>query len=445
MQVTLENASGLSRRMRITVPSEQVESKVEAKLRQTAGQVRIKGFRPGKVPLKEVRRRFGPGIRQEVSSELMQSSFAEAIREQKVSPAGSPEIEEVKLESGSDLEFTAVFDVFPDIVPGDFSLIRIEKPVAEVLPADIDKMIETLREQRLHYDDVARESQDKDQLTVDFEGFIDGVAFEGGKVEGASVVLGSGSMIEGFEAGLLGMIADGEKDLALKFPEAYQAKELAGKDAVFKVKVTAVAEPHKPVLDDAFFAEFGVKEGGMDAFRAEVEANMKRELEAAVDNRVRGQVMDGLLQANDVELPQSLVKQEINRLREDAVQRVGGATRIDPSLLPVEMFEPQAKRRVSLGLIVNAIVEKHNVQLDDERVRTRIEKLATSYEDPSEVVRHYYGNREYLGQMQNLVLEEQVVDTILAKARIDEVKMSYEEAIKPPAPAAAAAEGEKSE
>ncbi|MEX1237703.1 MAG: trigger factor, partial [Pseudomonadales bacterium] len=361
MQVTLETTNGLERRMRITVPSEQLESQVEAKLKQAAGQVRIKGFRPGKVPLKEVRRRYGEGIRQEVSSELMQASFAEAIREQQVAPAGIPEIQDVKLETGKDLEFTAVFEVFPEVTLSDFTGIEVNKPVAEVTDADIDKMIETLREQRIHYHEVDRAAAEKDKVNIDFEGFLDGEAFEGGKAEAADIVIGAGTMIPGFEAGIAGLSKGEEKELEIKFPEDYQSKELAGKDTLFKVKVNSVSEPHQPELDEAFFKEFGVEEGGLEAFRAEVTANMEKELASAISNKIRTQVMDGLVKANEVELPQALVNQEIDKLRHDAVHQFGGHDKIDPSMLPAEMFVDQAKKRVRLGLIVNAIVEQKEV------------------------------------------------------------------------------------
>ncbi len=432
MQVTLETAEGLQRKMRITVPSEQVETQVEAKIKQTAGQVRIKGFRPGKVPLREVRRRFGDGIRQEVGSELMQSSFAEAIREQEVSPAGMPSIEDVKLESGQDLEFTAIFEVFPEVTVGDFSAIQVEKPVAEVADEDIDKMIETLREQRTEYQAVERAAQNDDRVKIDFEGFIDDEPFEGGKAEGADLVLGSGQMIPGFEDGLLGVSAGDDREVQVTFPEDYQAENLAGKDATFKMHVHEVAEPVKPELNEELFKQFGVEEGGLEAFRDEVRANMEKELETAISNSIRTQVMDELLRLNEVELPQSLIDQDIDQLRHEAIQQFGGHDNIDPSVLPSEMFVDKARRRVGLGLLVNAVVEQGDIKLDDAQVREKIEKMSSSYEEPEQVIQYYYGNERALGQIQNLVLEEQVVDTILAGASVTEKQMSYEEAIKPP-------------
>jgi len=435
MQVTLETTTNLERKMRISVPTDQVETRVNDKLKEAAGQVKINGFRPGKVPMREVKRRFGEGIRQEVSSELMQSSFSEALQQEDVSPAGSPQIDDVSMEAGKDLEFTAIFEVFPEVVLGDFSAISVEKPEAEINDDDLNKMIEKLQDQRMDFAAVDRGAKTDDKVNIDFEGFVDGEAFEGGKGEGADIVIGSGSMIPGFEEGLADCKAGEEKDLELKFPDEYQAENLAGKDAVFKMKVNTVSEPKRPELDDDFFKLFGVDEGGVDAFRIEVRGNMEKELEAAVTGKIKNQVMDGLVETNDLDLPKALISAEIDRMRQEAVQQFGGAQQIDPSVLPAEMFEKQAEKRVKLGLIVSAIVEQLEVKVDDDKVKETIEKMASSYEDPEQVSNYYYSNEQQLSQIQNLVLEEQVVETILAKAAVTDVKMPYDEAIQPtPAP-----------
>ena len=431
MQVTLETTSGLKRRMRISVPAEQFESKVEGKLKEAAGQVKIKGFRPGKVPMREVRRRFAEGIRQEVSSELMQASFTDAIRQESLAPAGMPQIQDVVSEAGKDFEFTAEFEVFPEIELADFGLISVERPVAEITETDIDAMIETLREQRKAFADVTRASQVGDQLNIDFEGFVDGEAFQGGKAEGSDLVLGSNSMIPGFEDGLVGSSAGDDKEITVTFPEAYQAKELAGKAAMFKIKVNAVAEPALPALDEAFFEQFGVKEGGLQAFRVEVRSNMEKELAAVIKSKVKNQVLDGLAETNLVDVPQALVDSEVDRMRQEAVQQFGGSQKIDPSILPAEMFTAQATKRVQLGLMVNAIVEQKTLKVDHERVKQMIDTMASSYEDPEEVINYYYANEQQLNQIQNLVLEDQVIDSVLAGASVVEKTMGYEEAIKP--------------
>mgnify|MGYP003669561918 FL=1 len=435
MQVTLETTSGLERRMRISVPGEELETKVAEKLKQTAQQVKIKGFRPGKVPLREVKRRFGDGIRQEVGSEIMQSSFAAAVQQESVSPAGMPQIEDVKIEAGQDLEFTAVFEVFPEIQLLGFEGIEIERPVAKVTPADVDKMIETLQTQRAEFVEVERACDTDDQVNIDFEGTVDGELFDGGKAEGSDVVIGSGSMIPGFEEGIKGMKAGDSKDVSVTFPEDYQAEDLKGKAAVFAIKVNKVSESSKPELNDAFFEQFGVKEGGMDAFRNEVSANMEKELGAATKSKVKNQALDGLQKVNEISLPKALIDQEIERLKQEAIQQFGGQMNIDTSMLPSEMFISQAEKRVSLGLLVNSIVEQHEVKVDDDRVKTMIHDMASSYEDPEQVINYYYNDQQQLGQIQNLVLEDQVIDLIVAGAKVSDVEQSYEEAIKPAAPA----------
>tara|TARA_B110000003_G_scaffold18156_1_gene17734 strand:+ start:571 stop:1953 length:1383 start_codon:yes stop_codon:yes gene_type:complete len=445
MQVSLETTSGLERRMHITVPSSEFEGQVEAKLKQTAGQVRLKGFRPGKVPMKEVNRRFGAGIRQEVSSEMMESSYREAIIKEEVSPAGSPQIEDIKIEQGQDLEFTAVFEVFPEIALADFSGIEVAKPEADVTEADIEKMIETLREQRKVFEAVDRAAQNDDKLNIDFEGFIDGEAFEGGKAEGSDLVIGSGSMIPGFEDGLIGAKAGEDTELNVTFPEDYQSSDLAGKDALFKVKVNSVLEAKLPELDESLFEQFGVTEGGLDAFKTEVTANMEKELKAAIATKVKNQVLDGLAETNDVLVPQALIDSEIDRMRREAVQQFGGQQQIDPSILPAEMFQDQASKRVVLGLLVNAIVEEKSLSADADLVKEKITEMASSYEEPEQVINYYYSNEEQLNQIQNLVLEEQVIDTVIAEAVVTTEAMGYEEAIKPVQPPEVEAEADESE
>ncbi|MBV1879451.1 MAG: trigger factor [Pseudomonadales bacterium] len=430
MQVTLETTSGLERRMRISVPSEMLENQVNAKLKETAGKVQLKGFRPGKVPMREVKRRFGEGIRQEVSSEIMQNSFAEAVRTEAVSPAGMPQIEDVSLEAGKDLEFTAVFEVFPEVPALNFSNITIERPVSEVTPVDVEKMIDTLRDQGAEFKEVERPCVEGDQVNMDYEGLVDGEVFDGGTAEGEDLVLGAGKMVPGFETGIEGAAKNETREINVTFPEEYQSEELAGKAAVFKIKVNSISESVKPELNDEFFEKFGVKEGGIDAFRTEVTSNMRKELQSVVKNKVKSQIMDGLVAENILDLPKSLISQEIDRLRNEAVQQFGGAN-IDPSMLPAEMFTAQAEKRVSLGLLLSAIIEQHELKVDDDKVKEMIENLASSYDEPEQVINYYYGNEQQLVQVQNLVLEDQVVDTILAAANVEDITQGYDDAIKP--------------
>ena len=430
MQVTVETTAGLERKMRVVVPSERVEVLVTEKIKQTAKQAKINGFRPGKVPLREVKRRFGAGIRQEVSSEMIQSTYGEALQKEDINPAGTPKIEEVNIEEGKDLEYTAVFEVFPEIEVSGLESIEVERLSSSIEEADLEKMIDTLREQRLVYAETDRAAAEKDQVNLDFEGFLEDEPFEGGKAEGTDLVLGSGSMIPGFEDGLTGLKADEEKDLKLTFPENYQAENLAGQEVLFKIKVNKVSEPELPELNDEFFEQFDVKEGGAEAFRKEVTNNMKRELDSAIKAKVKDQVMDGLSDNNEVDLPQSLIDQEVNRMRQEAVQQFGGGAQFDPSMLPAEMFSEQAQKRVKIGLIVSAIVDKNSLEADAEKVRETIEEMASTYQEPEEVINYYYSNEQQLSQIQNMVLEGQIVDFVLESAKVTDKIVSYDEAVK---------------
>ena len=430
MQVTVETTAGLERKMRVVVPSERVEVQVTEKIKQTAKQAKINGFRPGKVPLREVKRRFGAGIRQEVSSEMIQSTYGEALQKEDINPAGMPKIEEVNIEEGKDLEYTAVFEVFPEVEVSGLENIEVERLSSSIEEADLEKMIDTLREQRLVYAETDRAAAEKDQVNLDFEGFLEDEPFEGGKAEGTDLVLGSGSMIPGFEDGLAGLKADEEKDLKLTFPENYQAENLAGQEVLFKIKVNKVSEPELPELNDAFFEQFDVKEGGVEAFRKEVTNNMKRELDSAIKTKVKDQVMDGLSENNEVDLPQSLIDQEVNRMRQEAVQQFGGGAQFDPSMLPAEMFTEQAQKRVKIGLIVSSIVDKNNLVADAEAVRETIEEMAATYQEPEDVINYYYSNEQQLSQIQNMVLEGQIVDFVLESAKVIDKTVSYDEAVK---------------
>jgi trigger factor len=430
MQVTVETVSKLERKMRITVPASEVSEKVEVKIKEAASQVRIKGFRPGKVPIREVRRRFGPGILQEVSSEIMQQSFAAAVDQQSLKPAGMPEIKDVVMELDKDLTFSALIEIFPEIKLGAFGDIKVTKPVADVSPDDLELMIEKLRDQRKSFVVVDRAAALDDQVTIDFAGTVDGEAFDGGQGDDNKMILGSNTMIPGFEDGIVGLTAGKEQDITVTFPDDYQAEDLAGKQAVFAVKVHEVAESTLPELNEDFFKEFGVEDGGMAAFRVEVQNNMEKELKAAVENRVKTQVMDGLILVTPVDSPKALVNDECQRMRQEMVQQFGGGQQFDVNMLPLELFTDQAERRVKLGLIVNAIVEQNNVVSDEARVRTKIEEIASSYEQPEQLINYYYSNEQQLSQVQSLVLEEQIVNFVLESAKVTEKTVSYDDAVK---------------
>ena len=445
MQVSLETTSGIERKLTITIPGTDIDGEVNKRLQDLSRRVRLDGFRPGKVPMKVVKRRYGAGARQEVLGEMMQSSFVEAIQEQKLNPAGAPSVE-AQSDNDEGFTFVATFEIYPEIALNEFGGITIERPVAEVQESDVDEMIETLRKQSTTFEDVERAAELGDRVTFDYVGTKDGEAFEGGSAENSTLELGSGRMIPGFEDGLVGVSAGEEKVLSLTFPEDYQAEDLAGQAVEFACKVHKVAAPALPELNDEFFARFGVSEGGLEGFRTEVSKNMERELRQAVKNKVKNQVMDGLLKIHEVEVPSALTSQEIDRMREQAVQQFGGMKGgFDPKQLPAELFEADAKKRVALGLLIGEVVKQREVKVDDERVRAMIEEMASAYQEPQQVIDWYYSNDEQLSQIKYVVLEEQVVDTILEAAQVSEKACSYQDAIKPAERAAEAEEAEQEE
>lgn len=434
MQVSVETTSALERRLTIGVPAERVENEVNARLQRAAQTVRLPGFRPGKVPMKIVRQRFGEGVRQEVLGEVLNQSFVEAVQQQQLKPAGRPSIEPKTLEAGKDLEYTATFEVFPEIALGDYSAIEVVKPVAEVTEQDIDKMVETLRKQQGTWEVVTRAAQNGDQVNINYVGTKNGEAFEGGSADGSDLVLGSNRMIPGFEDAIVGMKAGDEKVALLTFPADYHNESLKGAAVEFKIKLNDVKEQKLAELNEALFAKFGVKGNDEAQFRKDVAENMARELRNAIKNKIKNQVMDGLLKVHaDLSVPKALVAEEIKTLRGQMIQQFGGARNdIDFStILPDDMFRDQGERRVKLGLVLNEIIAKESIKADAAAVRKAIEELASTYEDPQEVVDWYYANRQQLQGVEALVTEDQVVELLLSRGKVAEKACGYDEALKP--------------
>ncbi|WP_111656485.1 trigger factor [Isoalcanivorax indicus] len=429
MQVSVETTSGLERRLTVGVPAEKLDSAVKARLADAQKNLRINGFRPGKVPMIEVKRRFGQAVRDEVLGEVMRESFIEAVGKENIEPAGMPDFEPTVNEPGKDLEFVATFEVYPEIELAALGAVEVEKPATEITDADVDKMIEQLREQRASFETVERAAAKGDRVNINYAGTLDGEAFEGGTADGQQLVLGSGQMIPGFEEGIEGLSAGEQKTIDVTFPEDYQAEELKGKTAQFAITVNKVEAKQLPEIDDAFMEQFGVKEGGMDAFRAEVRKNMERELKNALRNKVKEQVMNGLVEAHSFDVPGALVRGEIQRMRQQMMQQFGGGQQFDASMLPEELFREQAERSVRLGLIVRQILEKHELKADADKVRAQVEEIASQYEQPEEVVSWVYSNPQQLQQIEGAVLEEQVVELVLGQAKVSEKAMSYEEAV----------------
>jgi len=434
MQVFIETTSGLERRLTVGVPAERVESEINSRLQKAAKNVRLDGFRPGKVPMQVMRQRFGPGVRQEVLGEVMSQSFYEAVTQENLRPAGQPSIEPKSMDEGKDLEFVATFEVFPEIELGDMTGFTVEKPTAEVTGEDVDNMIEVFRKQQGSWEAVERAAAEGDQVTIDYAGTRDGEAFDGGSAEGSDLELGSNRMIQGFEAGIEGMNRGEEKVLSLTFPEDYQSEDLQGAAVEFSVTLHEVKEHKLAELDEELFKKYGVEEGGVEKFRSEIADNMARELSNAVKNNVKQQVMDALVNANEgQDVPKALIANEIDAMRKQMFQQFGGADSAPDldleSLLPAEMFEERAGRRVKLGLILSEFIQREGLEADADRVRSTIEEMASTYQEPEEVVSWYYSNQEQLSSVESMVLEDQVVDKLLENAKINEQQCTYQEAL----------------
>ncbi|MBE9397723.1 trigger factor [Pontibacterium sp. N1Y112] len=437
MQVSVETTSGLERQVTVTVPAERIDQDVQKRVQQTARTARLDGFRPGKVPVKVVKKRYGKGIREEVLNQVIQETLFKATTDEKLQPANSPSIEFKNDKEGEDFEYVATFEVYPEIELADFSGVEIEKLSAEVKDEDLDQMIETLRKQQASWDEVERAAEDGDRVKIDFAGTIDGEAFDGGKGEGMDLVLGSNTMIPGFESGLVGASAGDEKELDVTFPESYHAEELKGKDAKFAVKVQSVSAQTLAELNEEFFSNFGMEEKTLDGFKAEVRKNMERELVNTLKMKLKDQVFRELVKLNSIDVPAALIDNEIDNLRRQAVQQFAGPdSDFDLNMLPKEMFQEQAVSRVSVGLLVQEFIKANDIKVDDERVQTSIKELAETYQEPQQVIDWYNSNQEMLNQIQSLVMEDQVLDQLLASAKVSEVEVSYEDAIKPAQPEA---------
>ena len=429
MRVELSSSEGLERKLTIEVPAAEVDASVNQRLREAAKNVKLNGFRKGKVPLSLVKKRFGPGIRQEVVGEVMSRSYAEAIQREGLRPAGQPKLELTELEEGKDLQFAAVFEVYPEVELPDFSRIKLEDLTAEVTDEDVDNMIETLRKQRQTWELVDRAAAEEDLVNIDYTGRVDGEEFEGGTAEHRSMLIGSERMIPGFEEALKGRKSGEEFTCKLKFPDEYHQNELAGKDVEFDIKLHMVREPRLPEVDKEFYKSFGVEDGGEDAFREEIVRNMERELKTARNGKLKGKITDAVVKRTNVTVPEAMMNEEIERLRAQAAESMGGSKDNMPDL-PDDLLRDQARRRVVMGLVLTEIIKSSEMKADAARVRETIEELASTYESPEEVVRWYYGNEEQLSAIEASVLEDQVFDYISEQAKVTEKTVSYQEAIR---------------
>ncbi len=425
MQVSVETTGALERRMEVSVPRARVEQAIDERLKSVSRTAKLKGFRPGKVPLKVVRQQFGAQVRQEVVSDLMKSSFAEAVTQEKLNPAAGPRIEPLAVGPDDDLRYRAIFEIFPEIEIKDADGIAVVRPVAEVAEADVDAMVTNLREQRPRFDVVDRAAGEGDRVSMDFEGLVDGATFEGSKGQDVAVLLGGGRMLKDFEAGVTGMKAGEHRTVEVPYPSDYHNPALAGKTAVFEVHVKKVEEQRLPDLDEEFCREYGVLEGGIEQLRREVRENMERELADNVRARLKQQLLDGLLKSNPVEVPQSFVDGQVREMQIEAARRMGAT---DASQLPPpETFVEPARRRVALGLLVGELIKSRGIQLDRERVEARLADIAAGYPDSDAVIKAYRQNVDALRQIENIVLEDQAVDLLLENAKVTDRAATFKE------------------
>ncbi len=428
MQVSIENLEGLERKMTVQVPSDRVTQAVDKKLRELSKSVRIDGFRPGKVPVKVIRQKFGGHVRQEVIGEVIESSYREAISQENVKPAGMPSIDSLDADGGEEMSYTAVFEVYPELEKVELASLKVEKPTCEITDADMEAMISKLQEQRKDWKESKGAAKKGFQVMVDFEGRIDGEVFEGGVGSNMAVEIGAGQMLPEFEKGLEGMKAGEEKVVEVNFPEDYHGKDVAGKTAEFTLKAVKVSKPQLPEVDEEFVKGFGVEDGDLEKFRTDIRDNMEKEKSDRLKMSVKNKVMDALLEKNDFTVPNALIGEEIQNMRKQAAQRMGqDPESITEEMFPEEMFRGEAERRVKLGLLLVEIMEQEEIKLDSSRIDTVLDEMAMSYEQPEQVKEYYRHNAQARAGLENMILEDQLVEHVLEQATVTEKKASFDD------------------
>ncbi len=424
MQISL-TADGLERRLEVAVPADEVQREVDERLKRLSRTARLKGFRPGKAPFALVRQQFGEQVHAEVVGDLMRSSFAEAVSQEHLQPATGPRIEPITLQPGSDLKYSAVFEVMPEVKLKPLEEIAVERPAVSIAESDIDAMIESMRRQRPVFTEVPRAARDTDRVTVDYDGRIDGTPFEGGEGRDAGFVIGAGRVLPELEAAITGAAAGETRTASVQYPDSHANKALAGRTAEFSIVVKKVEEQSLPAVDAEFCRAFGVESGETQTLREEVRKSMERELAEQVRSRMRSQVMDALYRGNPLEVPRAMVADAIGRLQIETAQRMGA--RDVSQLPPREAFEEPARQRVALGVIIGEIIRAESLQVDREQVQSRLAALAASYPNPEEARRAYLQNPQAMQQLESAVLEDQALDAVLARARVTERSMTFTE------------------
>ena len=429
MQVTVETTRGLERCMRVEIPEEKVKGEIDKRLGDLARSVRIPGFRPGKAPLKIVARHYGRQVRDEVVGGIVRESLADALDREHLRPAALPRI--ASLETASGVAYTATFDVLPDITLPQFDSIEIARPVAIVSDEDVDRMMEKMRVQRRTWREVERAATSSDRVVVDLEGHVDGEPVEEVRAKELPVELDAGRMVDGFEDGLVGVQAGDDRTMELSFPESYP-EHLADKPVTFEVKVHRVEEPELPDVDDEFARSLGVEDGGVEGLRGAVRANMEREFDHGLHTLLKQRVMEALLAGDDIELPESMVRNEVARAmqrRHEELEHSGiDHRRIE---LSPDAFEAPVRRRIAFGLVVAEIAREHRIELDHAQVRARVEAIASSYPEPARMLDWFYSDRSRLSGIESLALEEQVVQWVLEHARVTDEPTSFDRILNP--------------
>ncbi len=434
MQVSVETLKGLERKVTISVPAAKVEEEVSLRLKNLARKAKVDGFRPGKVPMNVVKNRYSDSVREEVAREMVQSTLFEALQQNELVPAGYPFIEPEQIEQGKDFKYTAVFEVFPKFDVAELNQAEVELIRSEVTDNDVKEMMDKLLEQNKEWHEVSRVVQKGDKVTIDFEGFLGDTAFEGGSAKGHELVIGSGAMIPGFEDGIIGGKIDELFDIKVNFPEDYGHKELAGKEAIFKITVHKVMEGKLPELDDAFAEKFNIKEGGVEALKKDIRDNMARELERRVSTMNREELFNKLMEVNTIDLPLALIDKEIEHLKHDMYHRLFGHEHKENEQIPDfprELFEEQAKRRVHLGLLFSEYVKKHQIVADKDKVNAMIDKFASAYESPDELRAWYQSSKEHMAEIEALVMEDMVSDKIAEDAKLKYENKDYDSVMNP--------------
>lgn len=433
MQVSVESGNGLERRMTVAIEEDRISEAVEKRLKDMTRTVKMNGFRKGKVPLSVIKQQYGPQVRNEVLGEVVQSSFYEAIQKEDLKPAGLPSIDTKDSKAGEGLEFTATFEVYPEVKLASLDKTTIETTTCEIADGDIDDMIETIRKQNMNFETTDRAAEDGDRVNIDFTGSLDGEEFAGGAAKDTPLVLGQGRMIPGFEDGIIGAKAGDDITVDVTFPESYQAKELAGKPAQFAIHVNSVEAPVLPEVDAEFAKKLGIDDGDLDKMREELRSNMEREMQQRVKSKNKEAVMNALIEANKIDVPAALIDSEAQALAQQMQQQLQaqpGAGDNFPAFAP-DMFKEQAERRVILGLLMSEMVKEHDIKVDDDKVKAMVEEIAEPYEHPDEVIKWYYADKRRLAEIESMAFEDMIVDMVISQAKVKEKSQVFKDLVNP--------------